>query len=237
MGSLQSTGGADAGIWSDMPTLLAAAHELKSPLVLIRQLSFQLADTDTTTAERIRVSAERSLHLVEGLTRVARLDDALFECEPIYIPSLYDEVAHELTPLARAMGQRIEVRVPSSAPTAVGNRTLLRSVLLGLADNALAHNDHEKPIRLTSHRAHDRVWVSVRDFGPSTDHMRAIRKSIGRTPLPMSARPRSSGLGLMIAEQFARHMDASLHIRRHHSAGLTCSLSLPASKQLNLFSV
>lgn len=234
---MQSTGGADAGIWSDMPTLLAAAHELKSPLVLIRQLSFQLSDADAVAAERIRLSAERSLHLVEGLTKVARLDDALFACEPIYVPSLYDEVAHELQPLARALGQRIEVKSPTSAPTIVGNRVLLRSVLLGLTDNALAHNDASFPVMLTSHRSGNRVWVNVRDHGPSTNHLGSIRQSVGKTPLPISARPRSSGLGLLIAEQFARHMDASLHVRRHKSAGATFSLCLPSSQQMNLFSV
>lgn len=234
MGSTQSTGGADLGIWHDVPTILAAAHELKSPLVLIRQLSFQL-EGDEVVAERIRLSAERSLQLIEGLTRVARLEDALFECEPIYIPALYDEVAHELLPLARALGQDIEVS--ARAPlTAIGNRTLLRSVLLGLCDNALAHNDVSRAVRLTAQRRGDRVWTHVRDFGPSTATLQTIRRSVGKTPLPIGDRPRSSGLGLMIAEQFARHMDAELHLRRHREHGATFSLSLPASQQLSLIS-
>lgn len=222
--------------WNDLPTLLAASHELKTPLVLIRQLSFQLEQNDSLTAERIRLSAERSLNLVESLTRVARLQDTLFESEPILLSALYDEVADELSPLARALDQRIEVRLPQTPATVVGNRTLLRSVLLGLADNALTHNDKNQPVILSSHRASDRVWVNVRDHGPSTSQLASIRRSIGKTPQPMSSRPRSSGLGLLIAEQFAHHMDASLHIKRHRSRGVTFSLSLPASRQLTLFS-
>ncbi len=35
-------------VWHDVPTLLAAAHELKSPLVLIRQLSLELQQAEPT---------------------------------------------------------------------------------------------------------------------------------------------------------------------------------------------
>ena len=236
MGSIQSTGGTESGIWHDVPTVLAAAHELKSPLVLIRQMTFQLDENDPV-ANRIRLTAERSLQLVEGLTKVSRLEDTLFACEPIYLPALYDEIAHEMSPLAKALDQSIEIHVPKSQVTAIGNRSLLRSVLLWLCDNALTHNDVTRPIELRAARLGDRVIAGVRDYGPSTNHLPSIRRSIGKTPLPMTSRPRSSGLGLMIAEQFARHMDSELLLRRHQTHGVTLSLSLPASQQLSLLAL
>ena len=72
-------------------SLVAAAHELKTPLVLMRQLSIQLAQTDdprknTEIIERIRLTAERSLRLTDSLTKSARLADALFELEPPSAP-------------------------------------------------------------------------------------------------------------------------------------------------------
>lgn len=225
----------EGDIWSDMPTLLAAAHEMKAPLALIRQLALELEDVaENTTAERIRLTAERSLHLVESLTRVARLDDALFACEPIYLPSLYDEVAHDIEPLSRALGQSVRVVMQSRQLTVVGNRSLLRSVLLGLCDNALTHNQPHQPIVLSARSARSRVIASVRDFGPPSSQLRQIRRSIGVSAQPIRNRPRSSGLGLLIAEQFARHMNAELHLCRHRSRGATFSINLPASQQLSL---
>lgn len=226
-------------IWRDVPTLLAAAHELKSPLVLIRQLALQLADqatlVDDPTALRIRLTAERSLSLIEGLTRVSRLEDALFECEPINIGELYDSIAHELSPLSSALSQTIEVHIPQQPPTVIGNKVLLRSVLMGLCDNALTHNTTGEPIFLMARsKGNDRVSVGVKDNGPRIDQLKDIKKRLGRSPQPVSARPRSSGLGLLIAEQFARHMDAHLLLTRHHQAGVTFSLDLPKSRQLSL---
>lgn len=236
MGSTQLTGGTESGIWHDVPTVLAAAHELKSPLVLIRQMTFQLDENDPI-ANRIRMTAERSLQLVEGLTRASRLEDTLFASEPIHLGAFYDEIAHEISPLALALDQSIEIHMPKSHLTVVGNRSLLRSVLLGLCDNALTHNDITKPIELRATRLNDRIMAGVRDYGPTTSHFHSIKRAVGKSPLPMSSRPRSSGLGLMIAEQFARHMDAELLMRRHQTQGVTLSLSLPASQQLSLLKI
>lgn len=236
MGSKQLTGRTESGIWHDVPTILAAAHELKSPLVLIRQMTFQMDEYDPI-ANRIRLTAERSLQLVEGLTRASRLEDTLFSSEPILLAAFYDEIAHEMSPLAQALDQSIEIHVPKSHLTVVGNRSLLRSVLLGLCDNALTHNDISKPIELRATRLNDRIMAGVRDYGPTTSQIRSIRQSVGKSPQPMSSRPRSSGLGLMIAQQFAQHMDAELLMRRHHSQGITLSLSLPASQQLSLLAL
>lgn len=232
MGSWRSIGGTDTGTWQDVPGLLAAAHELKSPLVLIRQLTFQIGEEQAAT--RIRLTAERSLQLVESLTRAARLQDSLFECEPVYVSRMLEEVAHELMPLSSALGQTIQVHSVKSKPVALANHTLLRTILLGLCDNALTHNDIAKPIVLRAVRSGEDIITSVRDYGPSTSKLSHIRQHIGKHPLPMDGRPRSSGLGLMLAEQFAMHMDGGLQLQRHHEGGVTFSLSLPASQQLSL---
>lgn len=235
MGKLQSAGGTETDMWQQIPSLLAAAHELKSPLVLIRQLSFQLEDEKA--AQRIRLTAERSLNLVDSLTQVARLEDTLFSCEPIHMVSLLEDVAHELFPLSTALNQTIEIHSTKSNPVAIANYSLLRTVILGLCDNALAHNKPGRPIELRSRRQADLIMTGVRDYGPLTNNLARFRRHVGKTPLPLSGRPRSSGLGLMIAEQFAEHMSGRLHLRRHHDEGVTFSLLLPASQQLSLLAL
>jgi light-regulated signal transduction histidine kinase (bacteriophytochrome) len=79
------------------PSLIVAAHELKAPLVLLRQLTFQfeeenfrapnqkLSKKNSEITRRIRLTTERTLRLVDNLTKAARLEDALFELEPIQL--------------------------------------------------------------------------------------------------------------------------------------------------------
>jgi len=225
----------ESSIVTEVPSVLAAAHELKSPLVLIRQLALQLEESpDSVSLERIKLTAERSLRLVESLTRSSRLDDALFECEPVSINALYTDVAHELYPLATALGQSIHVTMPSKNLIVVGNQTLLRSVLLGLCDNALSHNDANQPVVLSARRSGQMINAEVRDHGPDSQSLARIKRSIGRRPTPLSGRPRSSGLGLLIASQFAEYMQAELTLTRHHKGGATFGLRVPESGQLSL---
>lgn len=71
-----------------LPSLIAAAHELKSPLVVMRQFGFMLSRPDVTEAERrvllqrLILTADRGLRLTNDLTKMARLEDALFQLEP-----------------------------------------------------------------------------------------------------------------------------------------------------------
>lgn len=223
------------GSLSEVPSLLMAAHEIKAPLVLIRQLSLQLEeDIQSEHVERIKLTAERSLRLVESLTKVSRLEDGLFATEPIAIKVIYDEVAHELHPLARALGQDIVIDVPNRSLVAVANPMLLRSILLGLCDNALTHNQTSQPVILRAQRRGERIKLGVRDHGPATDSLKYIRRHLGKTMMPLSSRPRSSGLGLMIAGKFAKSMNAELSLVRHRQAGATFYLTIPESKQLSL---
>ena len=97
------------------PHIVAAAHELKAPLALIRQLSLELESGDYTKLERtilqrrITLTTERALRLTTDLSRAKRLDDGLFACEPLNPLTLCEEVAQEISPLYRAHNRRFQV--------------------------------------------------------------------------------------------------------------------------------
>ena len=72
-------------------SFLVAAHEMKTPLSIIRQLSLTLNDDDTEISDdersrilrQIDITSERALRLVQDLTKISKLEDAMFELEPI----------------------------------------------------------------------------------------------------------------------------------------------------------
>jgi K+-sensing histidine kinase KdpD len=220
-------------------SLVAAAHELKTPLVLMRQLSYELESCDDVTRRnetirRMRLTAERSLRLADNLTKMARLEDAMFTMEPIQISGLCHEVIDELSPLSRALQQTFTVNVSGKSTVAVGNRDLLRSLLMGLIDNALQYNS-ASPIQISVNARRGETVIAVRDHGPIMDlhEYRRLAKSLGSHTMPISARPLSSGLGLMIAGRFAAAMYGRLTVSRHHSGGMTFRTHLPTSSQMS----
>jgi len=224
---------------ASLPSIYVAAHELKAPLVLMRQLALELKATgsdDVVTIERLLMTVERSLRLVEQLTKTSRLEDSLFESEPLLARAICHAVSDELTPFAQASGQEVVVRVSRESGVAIGHRSLLTALLVNLCDNAITHNPEGSRVILSTNAVPSGVLFSVRDEGPRISHglFDAMRSQLGKGPLPAADRPRSSGLGLWIASQFATAMGGTLTMTQHHGTGITVSVRLPHSKQMSL---
>lgn len=222
---------------------IAAAHELKAPLALIRQLSIGLeqglygADEQQRMLRQITLTSERGIRLTSDLTRMTRLEDSLFELGPVNSRQLCEEVAHELTPLFKARGREIRVAAGRKQLIAVANRDLLRRILMNFSDNALHYADNTTPVVIQAAATNDgeRVRVGVRDYGPAVpiDVWQRIVGSLGTAPQVLQSRPASSGLGLYISGQLADAMEGSIGATRHRD-GATFYVDLFASRQLKL---
>lgn len=225
----------------ELPALVAAAHELKTPLVLMRQLSLELEETVDPSRiqvinQRLRFTSEQSLRLVEQLTTTSRLQDSLFDTEPLQVHAVYRELADQLMPLARHLGVELVVQLPRRPLVTVANRDLLPALLRNFCDNALTYTPQGGQVVLSAALSRDRIALHVRDHGPpiSRQAFRQLNDRLGRTRQPISARPRSSGLGLWIAGQYAEALSAEIQTRQHRGGGMTFSVVLPKSGQLSL---
>jgi len=224
----------DRSFLGDYFDVVAAAHELKSPVALIRQLALNLKDLDNLTEStrqdyisRIILTSERSLRLTSILTQSEKINEELFNTEPINIKQLCEDVAHELTPLYKAYGRKIMVKGRRSAPLVVANRDLLRRILLGFGDNALHYSNKEAVFNL-AHNA-NKIRVGLRDFGPSLSGIN-INNQIKQQRI---YRPESSGLGLVIAKRFADAINGNIGTIRHRN-GMTYYVDVIKSEQLCL---
>ncbi len=221
------------------PLFVTAAHELKAPLALMRQLSLNIEqgmspDEVIKIAQQITLTSERALRLTTDLTRTARLEDGLFTLGPVNSASLCREVIEELGPLYHAKGRAIAMK-PSRRPAiGVANHDLLRRIVLNFADNALHYSASNVPVILETHVYNHgkRVRLGVRDYGPGiTNH---VRRGLKNGSIPINAsRPESSGLGLYVARQFADAMNATIGMLSHRD-GVTFYVDIAASTQLRL---
>lgn len=226
-----------------MSFLVTAAHELKAPLALIRQLALSLETDLGAQGERERMLrqivlvSERSLRLTTDLSRTSRLDDSLFELEPLNPQQICEEVAHELEPLYKAKGREIRASSRYRPILAVANRDLLRRILLNFGDNALHYAEGNTPVELRAATFENgkKIRLGVRDYGPAVpvDVWKRLKTSLGTETQVLHARPQSSGLGLYVAGQFAGAMNGEIGATRHRD-GATFYVDVMASRQLSL---
>ncbi|HXH26830.1 MAG TPA: HAMP domain-containing sensor histidine kinase, partial [Candidatus Acidoferrum sp.] len=207
--------------------IVAAAHELKTPLTIIAHIAACLEDDlfamspgeRRESIQRIRLSAERTLRLAQGLTVSQQLNDGQlglgFALEPLNIAQLCEEAIDEMLPFARAQDQRFMLKKPTSPQLAVGNRELLRSVLFNLLDNAVKHNPPEQAIHIQLGGHRGMVRFAVQDNGPSlkSKDVQHLSQTIGRELQPIRGRAGNSGLGLYITGQMLKVMGGRLSVR------------------------
>ena len=230
-------------LFGDLPFLVTAAHELKSPLSLVRQLALGLESGAMGEQERERMlrqiilTSERALRLTTDLSRSSRLEDSMFDLQPINPQQICEEVAHELSPLYAARGREIQVASHRRSMLVVANYDLLRRIMLNFGDNALHYTDSSAPVELRA-RVHDhgkRIRLGVRDYGPAVpkDAWQRLHDSLGKDTQVLHSRPQSSGLGLYVAGQFANAMQGTIGATRHRD-GATFYVDIDASTQLSL---
>ncbi|MDQ5982536.1 MAG: hypothetical protein QG549_533 [Patescibacteria group bacterium] len=226
--------------WDESVLTMAAASELTSPLVLLRQLGLALGDEIDDAerrqlAQRLTLTSERALRLAANVSMVASNQSTL-PLEPINPVSVCRDVVHELSPLFAAHGRAITLQQRSRIPLLVANRQLLERVLLGFGDNALHYGSTERPIRMTIHSRGDRVRIGVRDYGPPVpiDLWERLESRVARrAPAPLTSRPHASGVGLLAARRLAELMECTVGLIRHRD-GATFYVDLSVSKQMSL---
>lgn len=240
-GKVADTIGAASLLGGDAAAFLMAAHELKSPLALIRQLALAIEtgqideDEYQRLVQQIRLTSERALRLTGDITRSARAD-TLFDLEPLNPVNVCEEVAHELSPLYGAQNKHIQVRGRTHPPLLVGNRDLLRRILLNFGDNALHYTPGDEPVEFIVTQAGKNVRIGLRDFGPAVEvnlWQELVKRLEAQAAQPVSARPQSSGLGLYISGQFAQMMNGKIGAIRHRN-GATFYVDMGRSHQLSL---
>lgn len=219
--------------------ILVAAHELKAPLTILRQLALSFDSMDHQgehiRSEMISVS-ERAIKQVNDLTKIRRLEDGLFKMEPVSIREVCDAVSRELNYLFNYNQRELFLKYSNRHKLVIANRELLYSVIYNFLLNAMHYSNAESKAELVVREVRDKVKVLIRDYGPALpiDVWRELKRGWLEKPTSIAMRPGSSGLGLYIASKFSRYMNANVGAIRHRD-GTSFYVELPISRQVSLF--
>jgi signal transduction histidine kinase len=221
--------------------LRKVSHELRTPLnaiigfadLLVQEPCGPMGAAEYAEyAAIIGVSGARMLKMVNQIVEIMRLEcevaDLELRAEPL--GALVDEVLQGLRIEARNLGVRIEVDGLDDMPWALADAKGVRTVLVNLLQNAMAHAPEGDAVMVRARRAGRQVAIEIEDRGPGADPAEAARLL---RPFEKGARAgRASdgaGLGLPIALLLSRAMGGDLELRTAAGEGFTAIVTLAAA--------
>lgn len=202
--------------------LSTAAHELKTPLALIRaQIELMPADE---ARDALLSDVAHMTRQVQQLLLLAEASEAHnYGFAPVDVADVAQEAAHYLARMARAAQVRIELAAPPGAAPWSADRGALFTLLKNLLENALQHAPAGTAVVVELGTA----TLSVRDFGPGVTPEQ-LPRLFARFWRGAHRRDHGAGLGLAICQEIAQAHGWTLTARRA-DPGLRLVLARPSS--------
>jgi signal transduction histidine kinase len=200
-----------------------AAHELRTPLAILRTQIDMIRDRDL--AHSLRADVENMTRLVNQLLEIAELETVVIDPdETADLVAVSTEIAAFLAPLAVSRDRTVAV---SSAPGPVlvhGNADTIGRAVRNLVENALAHTPAGTAVEISVDP--DGV-LRVADSGPgvpTADREHIFRRFWRRD----RQRTGSAGLGLAIVAEIATMHGATVSVSDNPEGGAAFALHFPA---------
>src|SRR6516162_7344158 len=214
-----------------------AAHELRTPLSVLRGETELLLTKQRTTSEyesavRVMDSELKKLsRIVDGLFTLSMADAGQLRIalEPLYLEEVLEESCGLAAPLANHKKIEIERQLQSDV-LINGDPTFLRQLFLIFIDNAIKYSPSGTRLRISLKKGDD-VQVSFRDEGigiAKEDLPRVFERFFRAAP---STETQSGGLGLAIAQAIVHAHRGRIECESEPGRGSLFTIRLPVTAE------
>jgi signal transduction histidine kinase len=214
-------------------------HDLKNPvngIAMMVQLALrkgaELPESQRGYLHQIDRTCREMMRLIQNLLEISKMEEGKMPVarEPIVVAEVVDEVAREYSSVADQAGRRLTVAVPTDLAPMVGDRALLKRVLVNLVVNALRHSGSSE-VRLEGGAETGLVSLSVIDYGhgiAEEDQARIFEKfrSVRRSPSDDPAG--DTGLGLPFCRLAVDRMAGRITVSSTPGQRTVFTVELPA---------
>jgi signal transduction histidine kinase len=199
-----------------------AAHELRTPLAILRTQIDMIADREL--AKSLRDDIESMSRLVNQLLDIAELETFVIgEDEIADLTAIATEVAAYIAPLALSHHKTVAVTGADHPVPVLGNVDTLGRAVRNLVENALAHTPPGTTVEISVGAAGE---LRVMDRGPgvpSAEREQIFRRFWRRD----RRRAGSAGLGLAIVKRIAEMHGATVSVADRPGGGAVFMIRFP----------
>ena len=214
--------------------VLDAAHELRTPLSIIRS-NFEVLENLPQNAEAERAGLSVSLNrnvermevLVEDLLFLAK-GETQYVSESINLAEIIGEICLDLDALAKVNDISLNFQTSENI-ILKGNSVLIDRLFRNLIVNAIQYSDKDGIVSISITRSVDEAKVSITDngVGINPDELPFIFDRFYRCDHSRSRAKGGSGLGLATVKHIANLYQATVEVQSHPGEGSTFIVSFP----------
>jgi signal transduction histidine kinase len=218
--------------------LAEASHELLTPLTSIKSYAELLSTGDCDTEEMrkelyntINTETDRLTDLVRNLLNVSKLETGHLDMQRALVKTdwLVDQCLPAVQAAAADKDITIEKRLPDVFPTIMGDKELLKVVLVNILGNAVKYTPEGGTVRLALFQQDHDVFVEVSDTGcgiASEDLPRVFEKFYRGSGSSVRDQV-GSGLGLATALQIAKLHGGTIDVQSEPGKGSCFTVKVP----------
>lgn len=208
------------------------AHELRTPLTTIYGYAEYLQRAAVSEEEKVTAAGyilsecRRMQGMASQLLELALLRTDEIRREEVSVAELFATAETALA--VNAAGQSVQLRFEEGTGTLYGNRELLESLLVNLAENAIKACDPSGQVFVgfaqTGKRT-ARLWVRDNGRGMTEEELSHITEAFYRADKARSRAAGGAGLGLSICAQIADLHGAELRFSSEKGKGTTAEVN------------
>jgi signal transduction histidine kinase len=218
--------------------LARVSHDLRTPLnaimgftrIVLRRTEGQLPNLQKDNLQKVLVSAEHLLNLINELLDLAKIDAG--KMEVIAQTFRVDEIIHMTTttvePLLKDGRVRLVRDIAPDLPPLKTDRDKLKQVLFNLLSNAAKFTEQGE-IRVSAARENGTLKLAVSDtgIGMKPEALEHIFEEFQQAEKNTASKYGGTGLGLAIVKKFINLMGGDIIVESEEGKGSKFTITLP----------
>ena len=211
-----------------------ASHEFKTPLTTILSSTFLLESYEGAEGEdkkkkqlgKIKSSVENLNTILNDFLVIDRLDQGKTEMrrESFHLPQFIESIVDELQSVCR-IGQKVRY-THEGGNEIVGDRKVLRHILVNLISNACKYSAEHQPIDLYTSVTDAQISITVRDYGigiPDEEQQHIFANFFRASN---ASEIQGTGLGLTIVKRYVDLLDGEISFESTPGKGTSFQLRI-----------
>jgi signal transduction histidine kinase len=220
--------------------LANVSHELRTPMnaiigftrLVMRKTEAQIPALQHANLQKVLISADHLLHLINGLLDLAKIEAGRMEVAAVRfdLRELFQVAAATVEPLLKPDRVRFVAEVAADLPPLHTDRDKLKQIILNLLSNAAKFTD-DGVIEIKAWRAGDRLAVAVSDtgMGMPREALDYIFEEFRQVDMSSTRRHGGTGLGLAIVRKLTLLLGGTVTAESELGRGSTFTVTLPLS--------